>query len=912
MIKQTTTTTNQSNSSPSPPSFESDYTPSDVSNIIPYKGLKIGERLLNSIQRKSDWKKWGPYVSDREWSTVREDYSSDGDVWKYFDHDQARSRAYRWSEDAIGGYCNRFQNVVLGLAFWNGNDPIIKERLFGLTGPEGNHGEDVKEHYFYSDNTPDHSYCKMLYKYPQKEYPYEQLVKENAKRNKFEPEYELEDTGIFDNDEYFDIFIEYAKAAEEDILCRVTIHNRGPNAAPINVLPQLWYRNTWSWGYNNRRPYIKTLREGVLVGEEHHIGKRFYAVTYEGDNDGKLVENVPFLFTENDTNTERLFKWPNASPYVKDGINNYITKGWSDVVNYASGTKVAANCYKVVQPGESFTVKIRFADYDFENPWSDFDKVFKDRIDDADEFYNKIHGKGLSQDIKAIQRQALSGILWSKQYYHFGVEMWKKGDPILPRINECLVTRNAHWEHFYANDVISMPDKFEYPWLAQWDLCFHVISLVMVDVEWAKRQLILLTREWYMSRDGKIPAYEFQFNDVNPPVHAWAALEIYRYILKKTGHKDLDFLEEIFHKLLLNFTWWINLFESGFLGLDNISIFDRSQPLPGGGKLEQADGSGWIGFYCLNMLAISLEIAKERPAYESIATKFLEHFVYIAKAIYSGKKHGTLGLWDEDAGFFFDSIQMPNGYSQHIKLHSLVGLIPLFAVDIIEQSTLDRLPRFKERLDWFIKYRPHLVNGMASFIVPGEEKRRLLSIVNRDRLKLILEKMLDETKFLSEFGVRSLSKQHQAEPFVFNHHGQSVTVAYEPGESTTGIMGGNSSWRGSIWLCVNYLMIQSLKHYHSYYGNDFEVEFPTGSKNMVSLDVVQKELSRRLISIFTLNGDGSRQYNKSKPIWAKEHWRDHILFNEYFNGDNGNGVGAIHQGWTTLVAKLIEDLGDDL
>eukprot|EP01133_Synstelium_polycarpum_P011191 gene11191-13038_t len=885
--------------------------------MINQKGAEA-QRLQDSLDRKADWKSWGTFVSDREWATVREDYSFDGDVWTYFPHDHARSRAYRWGEDAIGGFCNRFQNICMGVALWNGNDSIIKERLFGLTGPEGNHGEDVKEHYFYIDNTPTHSYAKMLYKYPQAEFPYEELLRVNGKLSKMEPEYELEDTGVFDNDEYFDVFIEYAKADEDDILCRITVHNRGNKPAPITVLPQLWYRNTWSWGYSDRRPYIRYQKPGQLVGEESHIGKRWFSVK----DDGKSVscDNYPnnFLFTENDTNSERLFNWPNASPYVKDGINNAVVKGWTDCVNKTSGTKVAAKFHTIVAANSSYTVSVRFSNYETEDDtcWQDFDSVFAKRIAEADEFYNQVHPKGINKDLQAIQRQAFAGLLWSKQFYHFGVSLWKNGDPAHPRPNTNVV-RNSHWDHFYANDVISMPDGWEYPWFATWDLCFHMIPMVIIDVEWAKRQLILLTREWYQKPDGMIPAYEFNFGDVNPPVHAWAALEVYRHIKKTSGIKDLDFLEEIFHKLLLNFTWWVNrkdvqgnnIFEGGFLGLDNISVFDRSSPLPGGAKLQQADGTAWMGLYSLNMLAIALEIAQERPAYESIATKFLEHFIYIANSISDSGLDGKKGLWNEVDGFFFDSIILPNGGHQHIKMQSLVGLIPLFAVEVLEKPVLDRLPNFKARLDWFVRYRPHLVSSMASFMEPGDESRRLLSIVNKEKLTKILTKMLDEQKFLSDIGIRSLSKQHQAEPFTFSCMGTTTVVEYQPGESQSGMFGGNSNWRGSVWICVNYLMIQALKSYHSYYGDDFAIEYPVGSKNMVTLDVVQRELSNRLISIFTENEEGQRRFSKNKELFQREHWKDYILYHEYFHGDTGVGLGASHQtGWTALVAKLIHDL----
>ncbi|GAM25728.1 hypothetical protein SAMD00019534_089030 [Acytostelium subglobosum LB1] len=896
------------------------------------------QRLVDSAKRKTDWKSWGTYVSDREWSTVREDYSEGGNVWEYFPHDHARSRAYRWGEDAIGGFCNRFQNLCLATAFWNGNDPIIKERLFGLTGPEGNHGEDVKEHYFYLDNTPTHSYSKMLYKYPQNEFPYEHIVHENRRRTKFDPEFELEDTGIFDNDEYFDIFIEWGKASENDIIGRVTVHNRGPKEAPITVLPHLWYRNTWSWGYSDKRPFIRTQRPGVAFGEEHHIGPLWFAVSdgegtemgpaspvAEGEEPKKVLweRDVEFMFTENDTNTERHYNFPNKTPYVKDGINNAVVKGWKDVVNNSSGTKMAAKFFKVLKPGESYTVKIRMANYELDTPWSDYDELFATRIKECDAYYNFVHPKGINDDMKAVQRQALAGLLWTKQFYHFGVQMWKHGDPIIPRNEATPVVRNKHWDHFYANDVISMPDKWEYPWFATWDLCFHMVPLVLVDHEWAKRQLVLLTREWYMAPNGQLPAYEFQFGDVNPPVHAWATLMVYNYIKKKTGHKDINFLEEIFHKLLLNFTWWVNrkdehgnnIFEGGFLGLDNISVFDRSAPIPGGGKLEQADGTAWMGLFSLNMLAMALELAQERPSYEGIATKFLEHFIYIANSVThpgegTAESGGRRGLWDDIEGFFFDSITTPSGWSQQIKMYSLVGLIPLFAVHVLQQEVLEKLPRFKSRLEWFVRYRPHLVSSMASFMVPGQDQSKLLSIVNKERLTKILTKMLDEDKFMSEVGIRSLSKQHRDEPYIFNLMGNTTSVHYEPGEATSTIMGGNSNWRGSVWICVNFLMIEALKSYHSYYGNDFQIEFPTGSGNMVTLDVVQREISIRLINIFTKDEKGVRRFSSNKPIFQKEHWRDHILFHEYFHGENGLGLGASHQtGWTALVAKLIDEYG---
>ncbi|EGC32873.1 hypothetical protein DICPUDRAFT_49280 [Dictyostelium purpureum] len=880
------------------------------------------KRLQDSLERKADWKYWGTYVSDRQWATVREDYSSDNQTWSYFPHDHARSRAYRWSEDALGGFCNRFQNVCLGLAFWNENDPIIKERLFGLGGNEGNHGEDCKEHYFYVDNTPTHSYSKMLYKYPMNEYPYSKLVSVNGQRSKQESEYELEDTGIFDNNEYFDCFIEYAKADQEDILCRVTVHNRSTDKeAPIHVLPHLWFRNTWSWGYTDRRPYIHKHTHNQLVSEEVHIGKRYYIVqTDESEQHADTnSKEINYLFTENDTNTQKLFNWPNASPYVKDGINNAVVNKWMDCVNHSSGTKVAAHCKKTLKPGESFTVKIRFANYEFDEneAFADFDQVFKDRIREADEFYENIVYKNndcgidfMDKDLKLIQRQSLAGLLWTKQYYHFGVNMWKNGDPAHPRAHP--VHRNNHWDHFYANDVISMPDKWEFPFLASWDLAFQMIPMMLVDIEWTKRQLILVTREWYTHSSGQFPAYEFDFGDVNPPVHAWATLEVYNHILKTTGVKDLEFLEQIFHKCLLNFTWWVNkkdikgnnIFEGGFLGLDNIGVFDRSSSLPNGAKLQQADGTSWMAFYSANMLKIALILAKERRAYESIATKFLEHFINIAKSINSRN-----GLWNNDDGFYFDSIVSPGQTESHqIKVYSFVGLIPLFAAEILDYETLQALPKFKERLDWFVRYRPNLVKNIAPFTSPGQNKSRLLSIVNREKLEMILKKMLDENWFLSENGIRSLSKHHLHEPY--RMEGTDACVTYLPAESDSGMFGGNSNWRGTIWLAVNYLMIQSLRTYYQYYGDELQIEYPTGSENFVNLEFIADDISKRLIGIFRENKEtGSRKFSQVKPIFKNEHWKDYLLFNEYFHGDTAQGLGASHQtGWTALVGKLISEI----
>ncbi|KAF2072612.1 hypothetical protein CYY_006071 [Polysphondylium violaceum] len=868
------------------------------------------QRLQDSLERKADWKNWGTYVGDREWSTVKEDYSpNSSNTWDYFPHDHARSRAYRWSEDSIGGFCNRFQNICLGNAFWNGKDPIIKERLFGLPGTVGNHGEDVKEHYFYLDNTPTHSYSKMLYKYPMNEYPYSKLEQESRARDRYQAEYEIEDTGIFDNDEYFDCYIEYAKADQDDILCKITAINRSKDKeAPIYILPHLWYRNTWSWGYSDRKPVIKNKNTNQLETEEVHIGKRYYSV-YDPEN-----PRTTYLFTDNETNNQRLFNVPNKSPYVKDGINNAVVYQEKGCTNNEMGSKVAAKCFKLVKPGESYTVKIRFSNYQQpENPFIDFDSIFETRIQEADQFYeSSVHTSSMSVDTKRIQRQSLAGLLWTKQYYHFGVNMWKNGDPNFPRPEK--VERNSHWDHFYANDVISMPDKFEFPFLASWDLAFQMMPMMLIDVEWTKRQLILITREWYTHSSGQFPAYEWDFGDVNPPVHAWACLMVYQHIEKTTGEKDLEFLEQVFHKCLLNFNWWVNrkdvngnnIFEStGFLGLDNIGVFDRSSKLPEGKKLQQADGTSWMAFYSANMLKISLILAKERKAYESIATKFLEHFINIAKSITSKS-----GLWNQEEGFFFDSIFSPKDSSSQIKIFSFVGLIPLFACEILDSETLVALPKFKERLDWFVKYRPNLVKNIAPFTILGENGNRLLSIVDKEKLQRLLGKMLDENWFLSENGIRSLSKTHQENPFILESC-DSARVDYNPGESTSGMFGGNSNWRGPVWLAVNYLMIQSLRTYYQYYGDSFQLEYPTGSGHLFSLNLIADDLSKRIVGIFSENEKGVRKFTANKPIYQKEHWKNNLLFHEYFHGDNGLGLGASHQtGWTALVAKLINELNE--
>ena len=868
------------------------------------------QRLIDSETRQADWKKWGPYVSERAWGTVREDYSATGEAWDYFPHDHARSRAYRWNEDGLAGVCNRFQNICLGVALWNEQDPILKERLFGLTGQEGNHGEDVKEYYFYLDSTPTHSYMKMLYKYPQAAFPYAELVAENGRRQKTDPEFELIDalSDAFAHNRYFDVFVEYAKADEEDILCRITAVNRAAAPAPIHILPQIWYRNSWSWGYDRPRPRLQANENNAVYTKDRHLGERWWWATAVGTRGA-----APLLFTENETNLA-IFNQPNATPYVKDSFHRTIVHGEQETVNPTQeGSKAAAHFQAIIQSGEQLVVQVRFSPTNHADPFANFESIFAQRLAEADAFYDAIHPTHLNEDERRVQRQALAGLLWSKQFYHYGVQLWLDGDPAAPPPPENRGNgRNANWTHLYNLDVLSMPDKWEYPWYAAWDLAFHTLPLALVDPEWAKRQLILMLREWYMHPNGQIPAYEWAFSDVNPPVHAWACWRVYKITRNVTGYADTDFLEKVFHKLLLNFTWWVNrkdadgnnVFQGGFLGLDNIGVFDRSQPLPTGGHIEQADGTAWMGMYCLNMLAIALELARTKPAYEDVATKFFEHFIYIANAI---NGFGEDGLWDKEDGFFYDQIHLPSARFLPLKLRSFVGLIPLYAVETLDPDLLNQLPRFRRRLNWFIKYRPKLVSHIASLTEPGENGRLLLSLVNREQLNRILRRVLDSDQFLSEYGIRSLSKEYEERPFQFNVNGQRHIVRYTPAESDTYLFGGNSNWRGPIWLPVNYLLIESLEKFHYYYGDSLQVALPTGAETAMNLDEVAHELSRRLITLFLRNGEGKRPfYGGVQQFQTDPLWRDYILFYEYFHGDNGAGIGASHQtGWTALVAKLL-------
>ena len=914
-----------------------------MSNAAQFALSPEWKRLEESRDRKAHWKRWGPYLSERQWGTVREDYSEYGTAWDYFPHDQARSRAYRWGEDGLGGISDRHQKICFALALWNGQDPILKERLFGLTGSEGNHGEDVKEYYFYLDSTPTHSYMKFLYKYPHREFPYGQIVAENRRRGKSEKEFELVDTGVFEEDRYFDVVVEYAKGTPEDILVRITGYNRGPEAAYLELLPTVWFRNTWSWDPSAKRPMLskETISNdaAVIRAEESTYGKRWL-----------LCEGTPdLLFTENETNLQRLFGVPNRTPYVKDGINNYVVHGEGNAVNpQQTGTKASARYRLSVEPGASVTLRLRLTDQDSlgralatagvpngpvrkslgaasapapaESPFGPgFDKLFSQRIAEADEFYSKRMPKGLSKDAQSVQRQAFAGMLWSKQFYHYDVNAWLEGDPAgpLPPASR-RHGRNKEWEHVYNADIISMPDKWEYPWYAAWDLAFHCIPLAQIDPDFAKEQLTLMLREWYMHPTGQLPAYEWAFGDVNPPVHAWACWRVYKIEKRIRGKADRVFLEHAFHKLLLNFTWWVNrkdaegmnVFQGGFLGLDNIGVFDRSAPLPTGGHIEQSDGTSWMGMYCLNMLAIALELARENPAYEGVASKFFEHFVYISHAINDLGGEG-ISLWDEQDGFYYDVLHLPNGDHFPLRVRSMVGLIPLYAVETLEPDVVDMLPGFKRRMQWFIDSKPELREHIRTAEVAGGGTRYLLSIVNCDHLPKVLRYMLDESEFLSEYGIRALSRVHREKPFVLEVNGMSHRVDYEPAESSTGLFGGNSNWRGPIWFPVNFLLIESLQKFHHFLGNDVRVEFPTGSEEKKSLWEVSAELSRRLARILLRDADGRRPvFGTAEKFQADPHWRDYVPFHEYFHGDTGRGVGASHQtGWTGLVAKLIEQSG---
>jgi hypothetical protein len=873
-------------------------------------------RLEEDRLRKQPWRCWGPYLSERQWGTVREDYSPDGTAWEYFPHDHARSRAYRWGEDGLAGISDEHQRLCLALALWNGRDPILKERLFGLTNSEGNHGEDVKELYYYLDATPTHSYLKMLYKYAQREFPYDQLVEENRRRGKDQPEFELLDTGIFDDDRYFDVFVEYAKAGPDDLLMQVTVHNRGPDAATLHVLPQLWFRNTWSWT-GVERPCRLQMAEKTAVGAQHpNLGTYFlYA---EGEPE--------LLFCDNDTNVVRLFDANGMKGYHKDAFHDYLVQGDRAAVNpNRTGTKAAVHHVLTVPACGSAVVRVRLVNGGVAAPFQGFGEILAQRLREADAFYADLQCGMTDADARDVQRQAFAGMIWSKQFYDYDVRDWLKGDPAPPPPPAARCRgRNSDWTHLNNGDIISMPDKWEYPWYAAWDLAFHCIPFALIDPEFAKQQLVLLTREWYMHPNGQLPAYEWAFSDVNPPVHAWAAWRVFQMDRKQRGDSgDLTFLERVFHKLLLNFTWWVNrkdvqgrnIFQGGFLGLDNIGVFDRSKPLPTGGFINQADGTSWMAMYCLNLMRIALELALHNPIYQDMATKFFEHFLNIAQAMTNIGGHGKpgvsgagVGLWDEEDEFYYDELILPDGRMQKLKLRSIVGLIPLFAVETLEPETLNRLPEFQRRLKWFLNHRPDLAGLVSRWEEPGRGERRLLSLLRGHRMKRLLKRMLDETEFLSDYGVRALSRVYRDHPYTLWVDGMAHTVSYQPAESASGIFGGNSNWRGPIWFPVNYLIIESLQKFHHYYGPDFRIECPTGSGRFMTIEDAAAELTRRLTRLFLRDAAGRRPVLAYHPkLHGDPQFRDYVLFHEYFHGDTGRGVGASHQtGWTGLIAKLLQ------
>jgi hypothetical protein len=897
------------------------------------------QRLAEDTAGKTKWKFFGPYLSERQWGTVREDYSPYGNAWDYFPHDHARSRAYRWGEDGIAGIGDDQCRLCLSLALWNGQDPILKERFFGLTNCEGNHGEDVKELYYYLDATPTHSYLKMLYKYPQRAFPYGQLVEENARRkgDSSQPEFELLDTGIFDDDRYWDVFVEYAKAAPDDIFMRVTVHNRGPEEATIHLLPQLWFRNTWSWKQNGAKPVLRATDGGTIIADHPELGR------YDFHCDKTLLHMQQsfaapeLLFCDNETNARRLFGIADAKGFYKDGFDEYIVHGNHAAVNpEQTGTKAGVLHKLTVGAGKSAQIRLRLTGSSGRQsvpsgqsrltsaatkPFADFDAIFAARIREADEFYDELQADIADADARNVQRQAFAGMIWSKQYFYYDIAEWIKGDPKCPPPpGERRHGRNADWQHLNNADIISMPDKWEYPWYAAWDLAFHCIPLALVDAEFAKQQLVLLTREWYMHPNGQLPAYEWAFGDVNPPVHAWATWRVFqmdrkqRRELDPKDQGDLAFLERVFHKLMLNFTWWVNrkdaqgrnIFQGGFLGLDNIGVFDRSAPLPTGGFINQADGTSWMAMYCLNLMRIALELARHNKVYEDIATKFFEHFLHIAEAMNNIGDEG-IGLWCDKDEFYYDVLNLPNGQSVPLKVRSMVGLIPLFAVETLEPELLAELPAFAGRLEWFLKHRPDLAKLVSRWKECGDCERHLLSLLRGHRMKCLLRRLLDETEFLSDYGVRALSKVHEREPYQFHTNGHTMEVGYWPGESLSGLFGGNSNWRGPIWMPVNYLLIESLQKFHHYYGDDFKIECPARSGKFVTINEAANEISRRLQRLFLKGADGQRPVLKYHAKLASDpHFKDYVLFHEYFHGDNGRGVGASHQtGWTGLIAKLL-------
>lgn len=865
------------------------------------------QRLLDAESDKAKWKKWGTYLTERQWGTVREDYSADGEAWDYTTHDMARSKAFRWGEEGIAGFCDNKQLLCFSLGLWNKKDPIIKERLFGLSGHQGNHGEDVKELYYYLDNTPTHSYQKMLYKYPQKEFPYQWLIDENKKRTRLEPEFELIDTCVFNTDNYFDVFIEFAKNNPDDILINITVCNRGHEDAKLNVIPQLWFRNTWAWGYDNYKPNMYADNYSRIAIEHKELGELFF----------HYDQNPEVLFCDNETNVERLYGVKINAGFYKDGINNYIVSGNSACINnLKTGTKSALNYELELKAGTTKVIRLRLEQSGMENPFAEFDKIFEARKNEADEFYNQLQKNITSDDERNIQRQALAGMLWSKQFYYYDVTQWLKGDPAQPvPPSERLSGRNSSWKHLNNADIISIPDKWEYPWYASWDVAFHTIAFALVDTHFAKNQLELFVHEWYMHPDGQLPAYEWSLNATNPPVHAYAAWRVYEIDRKKNkGRGDVQFLQSVFHKLIINFTWWVNrkdnednnLFEGGFLGLDNIGVFDREKILPDGSYIEQSDGTSWMAMYSLNMMRISLELAKSNAVYEDMATKFFEHFLYIANAM-SEMGETKEGLWDEADQFYYDILKLPGNKCVKLKVRSIVGLIPLFAVEVLDHELIT-MPEFSKRLKWFLENRPQLADLVSHWHEKNKDERHLLSMLRGHRLKKILKRMLDESEFLSPYGIRSLSKYHEQHPFELDMLGTKFSVNYEAAESETNLFGGNSNWRGPVWMPINFLIIESLQRFHYYYGDDFKVEYPTDSGNLFTLQQISEELSRRLIKLFVKDVNGNRPVSGNNEKMQRDtNFNNYILFHEYFNGDNGKGLGASHQtGWSSLIAKIIQ------
>ena len=875
-----------------------------------------GKRVFDAAAVRP-WRLWGPYLAERQWGTVREDYSANGDAWDYLNFDEARKRAYRWGEDGIGGFADRHLRWCLCVALWNGKDPIIKERLFGLTNAQGNHGEDVKEAYFYSDGLPSHAYMRMLYKYPQAAFPYDDLVKENARRGPMDPEYELVDTGVFNENRYFDVTIEYAKAGPEDVLMRVTVVNRGPDAAPLHVLPHLWAANSWSWVEDSPRPLLNLSPDGSVAATHPDVRPMRLFV------DGK----AEILFCENDTNVDRLYGKTIAGPF-KDGINECVVHAdRAAVCDTGHGTKCAAHFIVELQPGERRSFRLRFrpegeAKDEGKAPFDDFDAVFAQRLAETDEFYAALQRDIPDADKRLVQRQALAGMLWSKQTYNLDVRKWLTGDPAQPPPPpDRTKGRNAAWVHLYNADVITMPDTWEYPWYAAWDLAFHCVTFAMIDPEFAKAQLVLLTREWYMHPNGQLPAYEWKLDDVNPPVHAWAAFRVYQIDRAITGVADRSFLERVFHKLMLNFNWWVNrkdaegrnVFQGGFLGLDNIGIFDRSAPLPTGGSINQSDGTAWMAMYALNLMRMALALARENHVYEDIASKFFEHFLYIAEAMTKMGGDQDHGLWDEQDEFFYDVLELPSGQAIPLRVRSIVGLIPLYAVEVIESEHFQAMPGFASRLQWFLNYRPDLAGLVSRWTEQAHGERHLLSLLRGHRMKRLLARALDEAEFLSDYGIRAVSRVHLEQPYVFEFGGRKFEVDYEPGESTNRLFGGNSNWRGPIWMPVNFLLVEALYELHHYYGDDFTVECPVGSGRHMSLKQVAEEVSRRLCAIFLRDGDGRRAvFGDNELAQTGPEFRDHVLFHEYFHGDTGRGLGASHQtGWTGVVALLLQPRDPD-